>query len=191
MIPGANLPLFNIQAALCFNKANLLIEEQISWAYLARQDLKVKHRLAGRLTSSIATSYAQVGSMFRKAAEIASGSQARLLYPVGAELWILAGEPLEAGKDFERGHVFERSALAYLTANSYDDAVRIAREKRVSKLTRDKVLNRSRMAYLRSNQLVEAASLFQDDDSLEECKPCVFPLIMFSQSTITDDVLFQ
>lgn len=107
--------------------------------------------------------------MFRKAAGLSSGTQSQLLYVAAADLWVTASESLEAGKDFEKGGSFDKSALAYLAATSYDDAVRVVKEDIVPKSTSEKVLNRSRLAYVRSNQLDKAGPLFEDDDSLVEC----------------------
>ncbi|KAF8323810.1 hypothetical protein DL93DRAFT_2222704 [Clavulina sp. PMI_390] len=141
-------------AASCFGKAGKFHEQQICYAFRARE------------TASDKASYLVAGAKFKEVAA-AESTMSLGLFKRAGECFRDGGDYSSAAEAFESAKVFTEAARLYRKAGRFVEAVDLVkREPEVDSRVREAIIEIAKLEFVRTNNLKEAAIVF--DNNVQE-----------------------
>ncbi|CAE6448000.1 unnamed protein product [Rhizoctonia solani] len=158
------------QAMLCFDRAGLSLERDISAAYEARKQARlIQANQSDDRGSRVA--FRNAAEKFLECSKVATSKQQHSCHLRAAECFVQAEEWKVAAETFVLAREFGLAAKNFRYAGCFDEAVDLVQTHQddIEKSVAEEIIKVAQLQYLRTDEYEKAEMLFDDLDEQLEC----------------------
>lgn len=145
-----------LQAMRCYERAGLLREKQVSYAYYLREQARGTVKTRRTTDNSRTIAFITAAEAFLQSATLSKARKETIAYyRNAAECFIEANDDRRAAEAYLHAEEFTRSAQHYRKAGSFDDAVLVVQTHRqqIAPVDAETIIDVAKLHYVKENRL--------------------------------------